>query len=544
LTQPKRVRSLATKFFVFTATLVLWVIGVLFINEFNLATFNFSRGAFVLVVVLGIAAAISLMTTRLLARPLGLLLEGIRGVMKGQLEPIEVSRTGDEIELLGDNFNQMVAALDASKKEVLEYQNTLEERIRQRTAELQVAMQEAMAASEAKSEFLANMSHELRTPMNGVLGMIDMALASPLSPEQRDQLETAQSCAFTLLALLNDVLDLSKIEAGSMYLERIAFEPASLIEDAARSYKVLAIRNGVSFALELAKDLPAQIEGDPLRLRQILANLLSNAVKFTDSGTIRLKVESRGRGAEHLLCIGVHDTGPGIPADQIDRIFEKFTQADGSISRRYGGTGLGLTITKRLVELHEGQIRVESEVGEGSAFVVELPCPESEAHPAGNPLITQPRPLILVVDDNAVNRKMVSAILEKNRFEVVCARHGEEALALLEQTSVDLVLMDIQMPVLDGLEATRQIRSRAEWARLPVVAMTAHAMNGDPETCEAAGMDAYITKPVHAVHLLETVRRILSEPAGAIADDVPRELEIITAGADVTHRKAQHKTAV
>ena len=543
MSQPKRIRSLATKFFVFTATLVFWVIAVLFVNVFDQESFDLSRTLLLVVLVLCVAAAISRMTTRLLARPLGLLQEGIRAVMKGQLEPIEVSRTGDEIELLGDDFNQMVVALEASKKELLEHQNNLEERIRRRTEQLQVAMQEAMAASETKSEFLANMSHELRTPMNGIIGMVDMVLASPLSTEQREQLETAHSCAYTLLALLNDVLDLSKIEAGSMFLERISFGPRELIDEAARPHKVFAIRKGVRFTLEMAGDLPPLVDADPLRVRQILANLLSNAVKFTEAGAIRVEVSSLGRGPRHTLRITVRDTGPGIPPDKMERIFEKFTQADGSISRRYGGSGLGLTITRRLVELHGGTIRVESQVGEGSAFFIELPCPEPDSKPAAV-AGARKRPRILVVDDNAVNRKMVSAILEKNQFDVTFAKDGREAITSLENVGADLVLMDIQMPVLDGLEATRQIRMRREWVSLPVVAMTAHAMNGDPEACEAAGMDGYITKPVHAIHLLETVRRILSKSSGAIADDGPGELEIVAVGADMAHRKAQHKPAV
>ncbi|MBL8235223.1 MAG: two-component sensor histidine kinase BarA, partial [Bryobacterales bacterium] len=262
--------------------------------------------------------------------------------------------TGDEIEFLGQSFNKMIDRLISTQNEVRQHQELLEERIRQRTHQLELAMQREQAANQAKSEFLANMSHELRTPMNGVLGMIDMVLDSSLNADQRDQLETAQRCANSLLALLNDVLDLSKIEAGKMVLERIPFDLRVLVDDTVRSHRPKASKKDIVLTLEIAPDAPRRISADPLRLRQILSNLLSNAVKFTEHGSVRISVARRSKEHGGDLVLEVADTGVGIPEDKLSYIFEKFTQADGSISRKYGGTGLGLAITKKLVDMHGG----------------------------------------------------------------------------------------------------------------------------------------------------------------------------------------------
>jgi signal transduction histidine kinase/CheY-like chemotaxis protein len=516
-------RSIASKFFLFTAGLVFWVVAVILAYDLRKETFDVAKGLLLFGVIFLVASAISRMTIRVLAKPLELLQQGIQSVEEGRLEPIQVSATGDEIELLGQGFNRMVAALDASKKELLENQELLEERIRQRTQELERAMQDAMAASAAKSEFLANMSHELRTPMNGVLGMIDMTLATQLTAEQHEHLETAHSCAYSLLALLSDVLDLSKIEAGRMTLEPIPICVRSLAKDAVRAYAVLGSHKGIRVDAEIASDLPAMVRIDPLRLRQIIVNLLSNAIKFTDNGSVRLRISAAtlplpgsrrpvngtdaSRGFGTVLQMEVSDTGMGIARDKLERIFEKFTQADGSVSRRFGGSGLGLTITRSLVELHGGTIRVDSEPGNGSTFTVTLPCEvAARAEPA------KPRSLgcILVVDDNGVNRKMVTAILEKAGYSTMIAVDGGEAIDTLHQGGIDLVLMDVQMPVIDGLEVTRRIRALEQWSSLPIVAMTAHAMEGDQEMCLRAGMNGYISKPVHATHLLQTVEVMLT----------------------------------
>jgi CheY-like chemotaxis protein len=405
----------------------------------------------------------------------------------------------------------------------------LEQRIGERTEQLEEAMLRAQAASQAKSEFLANVSHELRTPMNGVIGMLDVVMEHNLPQEQAEELQTAQRCAYSLLALLNEILDLSKIEAGKMTLERVPFDVRALLEDCLKSHQPSADKNGVELRSEISADVPGQILGDPLRIRQVLSNLLSNAVKFTEHGSVsvRMDTEFSGTGA-FSLRLTVEDTGTGIPADKLVSIFDKFTQADGSVSRKYGGTGLGLAITRKLVEMHGGQIRVSSEVGRGTTFVATLPC-EIGVDEASRERIVETLPQlhveagrapgrILIVEDNQVNQKVVTSVLRKRGYFIELANDGQEALAKLEKNGpYDLVLMDVQMPVLDGLETTRLIRKDSRWKNLPVVAMTAHAMNGDKERCLAAGMNGYLSKPVQPSHLLDTVDQYLRPVAGSVA---------------------------
>ena len=537
MTKRRPTRSIATKFSLFTILLVLWVIGAVLAYDIALNGHGVEAPQiFVLIAILVlVGGAIAKFTSRLLVRPLALLQKGIVEAQEGRLNQIQVCHTGDELEELGRSFNQMVAALASSRAQVKEYQETLQEKIHQRTDELGQALQKALTASTAKSEFLANMSHELRTPMSGVIGMMELLLDGPLTVEQREQLKTAQSCAHTLLALLNDMLDLSKIEAGKMDLEEIPFDGRKLMADCVRSHQVTAAAKGIALDWEVDPAVPRQLLGDPLRMRQVLTNLLSNAVRFTDKGAVlaSITVDPTGisPGAPLTLVINVSDTGTGIPQEQQAWIFEKFTQADGSISRRFGGTGLGLAITKSLVELHGGNITVESEVGVGSTFKVLLPilaAPEPLAvldgraeSPSEN--ATAERGSILLVEDNLINQKVVISLLRKKGYRIDVANNGQEALDRLSSSSYHLILMDVQMPVLDGLETTRRIRQNPAWAGLPIVAMTAHAMNGDRERCLQAGMNAYLAKPVDHKHLLRLVEQYLTEGTPVLPPAVPPE---------------------
>jgi signal transduction histidine kinase/CheY-like chemotaxis protein/HPt (histidine-containing phosphotransfer) domain-containing protein len=528
---------LSKKFSVFTGVLVLWVVVSILCWDVHQHTFDWTKGVVLCGVVVVVAAAISRFTMSLLARPLALLQAGITSVREGRFEPIQVSRTGDEIEYLGESFNRMIDALAASQEEIRQHQELLELRIRQRTEQLERAMHTALAASQAKSEFLANMSHELRTPMNGLLGMIDLVLDSSLVADQREQLQTAQRCAYSLLALLNDILDLSKIEAGKMLLEKIPFDVSELISDCVKAQSAKAAQKRVEMHFETDAGCVFDILGDPLRIRQIVANLLSNAIKFTDRGQVRVRLWSTPcAGSRVELQIQVIDTGAGIPPDKLASIFEKFTQADGSISRKYGGTGLGLAITRRLVQLHGGTVRAESEPGKGSTFTVTITCePAPPPAPATAPAnaagasalaSAAPSARLLLVEDNLVNQKVVLAILRKKGYHIDVANHGREALDKLEApgAAYQLVLMDVQMPVLDGIETTRAIRGNAHWEAIPIIAMTAHAMNGDRDRCLEAGMDAYISKPVQPAHLVSTIEKHLAAPPLARRLDPGRAL--------------------
>jgi two-component system, sensor histidine kinase len=527
-------RSLSSKFSIFTAILVLWVVGTILCWDLIQHTFNLMKGIVLFGVVGAVAAAISRFTMKLLARPLSFLQAGITSVREGRFEPIQVSRTGDEIEYLGESFNRMIETLAASKEEIRQHQELLELRIRQRTGDLEKAMHAALAASQAKSEFLANMSHELRTPMNGLLGMVDLVLDSGLGADQREQLETAQRCAYSLLALLNDILDLSKIEAGKMLLEKIPFNISEVLQDCVKSQSAKAAQKRIDLRYEVEASSSFEVLGDPLRVRQIVANLLSNAIKFTERGWVHVSLAGKSTADGRIeMEIKVADTGSGIPTDKLPTIFEKFTQADGSITRKYGGTGLGLAITRRLVKLQGGEVRVESQPGHGSTFTVVLTCdaaPDRLTVPAavsanglGTATLT-PGARLLLVEDNLVNQKVVLAILRKKGYQIDVANHGREALSRLDSPDsiYNLILMDVQMPVLDGLETTRCIRRNPRWESIPIIAMTAHAMNGDRERCLQAGMDAYISKPVQPAHLVSTIEKHLATPTAR-----PREFKAL-----------------
>ncbi|OIQ50110.1 Autoinducer 2 sensor kinase/phosphatase LuxQ [Pseudodesulfovibrio hydrargyri] len=384
-------------------------------------------------------------------------------------------------------------------------------------AELEKAMTKAEAASLAKNEFLANMSHEIRTPLNGLLGMLQLMQLSELVPMQRDYLETALNSGRSLLQVLNDILDLSKVESGKLELEAIPFELGEVLDQVVSTFRHSVEERGVAMRWDIDEGLARHFVADKGRLRQILFNLVGNAVKFTESGSIEVRahpLESGARDGAIRLLFEVSDTGIGIPRDKVDAVFDPFTQVDGSTTRKYQGTGLGLGIVRRLVQLMDGSISVDTEVGEGTTiyFTIQARPAEPSDDPVGVPAATESGGLsILVAEDERVNRVVVQRILEKLGHRVECVGSGEEALQALRERPFDLFLSDIQMPGLDGVATTKVIRGDLG-LDIPVIALTAHAMQGDRDRFIEAGMNGYVSKPFEIDRLQQEIERVMDRP--------------------------------
>jgi len=499
-----------------------------------------------------IAYALAARLQKVISRPILDLVETAAQISDKKDYSVRAARgSDDEIGLLINTFNHMLQQIEQHQSDLQNINVQLEEKVRERTAELSdswakteqvnrelaksveqanLMAKEAQAANEAKSEFLANMSHEIRTPMNAIIGFSDILSDEELTEEQGGFVNNISNSGHRLLQLINDILDFSKIEAGKMDVEMTECSLKQLFASVKSIMLPFAIEKGLKFKIVEDSALPTNIRTDPARLEQCLINLTNNAIKFTEQGHVHLKVSLNEKDDKSFIRFEVEDTGIGIPLEKQKKVFESFAQADGSHTRKYGGTGLGLSITKQLTELLGGQITLTSGEGKGSVFTIEIPTgidpekqPFLDRHNIasysnfGSDHIQQPEYSghVLVAEDDRINQILIKSLLRKMDLEITIVADGEQAVQKALEEQFDLILMDIQMPHMNGYEATKKLKA---WKiSAPIIALTAYAMDGDKEKCIEAGCDDYLTKPIDREKLLELIGKYLPVKSREVA---------------------------